>query len=78
MNRAAALHECCSSVGDLLVIDGGFLFLGAVAHHAGLGAAVAGRTNDAKELLAAAVDRYEQLGSPWWAAASRAQLQTLQ
>jgi DNA-binding SARP family transcriptional activator len=76
--RAAALQECCSSVSDLLVIDGGFLFLGAVAHHAGLGAAVAGRTNDAKELLAAAVDRYEQLGSPWWAAASRAQLQTLQ
>jgi DNA-binding SARP family transcriptional activator len=75
--RAAALQECCSSVSDLLVIDGGFFFLGAVAHHAGLGAAVAGRTNDAKELLASAVDRYKRLGSPWWAAASRAQLQTL-
>ena len=65
-DRAAELHECCLPVVDLFVVDGGFFFLGSVAHHAGLGAGVAGHTEAARELLAHASAQHERIGSSWW------------
>ena len=69
--RAAALHDLALPAIDLLVVDGAFLFDGAVAHHAGLGAAIAGRTPEARALLAAGLAAHERLGSPHWTASSR-------
>lgn len=69
-DRAAELHECCLPLAELLVVDGGFFFLGAVTHHAGLGAAVAGRTTAARDLLGAASEQHARIGSPWWERAS--------
>lgn len=68
--RAVAILECCEPVVDLLVVDGGCLFLGAVAHHAGLAAAAAGRLDTAVELLAAATETHRRIGAPWWTAQS--------
>jgi DNA-binding SARP family transcriptional activator len=76
-DRAAALYECCLPVADLLVIDGGFYFLGAVTHHAGLGAAVAGRTDVARALLTAASEQHARIGSAWWKHKSDQALATL-
>jgi hypothetical protein len=75
--RAAALHELARPVVDLLVVDGAFEFLGAVAHHAGLAAAVAGRAIEARELLSTGLATHERLGSPHWTASSRRALARL-
>lgn len=74
---AAELHECCRPLAGLLVVDGGFFFLGAVSHHAGLAAAVAGRTTAARELLDAAAAQHARIGSTWWERASRRARATL-
>jgi DNA-binding SARP family transcriptional activator len=76
-DHAAALHELAEPVMHLLVVDAGFMFIGAVAHHAGLGAAVAGRSDEARELLSSAVATHERLRSPHWTQASRRALETL-
>lgn len=76
-DHAAALHELAAPVTELLVIDGGFMFIGAVAHHAGLGAAVAGRNNEARELLSSALATHGRLRSPHWTDASRRALESL-
>src|SRR5262249_10806561 len=48
--RALEVLACCEPVLDLLVVDGGSFFLGAVAHHAGLAAATAGDIERARAL----------------------------
>jgi DNA-binding SARP family transcriptional activator len=76
-DHAAALHELAAPVTDLLVVDAGFMFIGAVAHHAGLGSAVAGRSHEARELLSSALATHERLRSPHWTKASRRALESL-
>jgi hypothetical protein len=75
--HAAALHELAAPVADLLVVDAGFMFIGAVAHHAGLGAAAAGRSHEAGELVSSALAKHERLRSPHWTEASRRALEYL-
>jgi hypothetical protein len=76
-DHAAALHELAAPVTDLLVVDAGFMFIGAVTHHAGLGAAVAGRSHEARDLLSSALATHERLRSLHWAEASRRALESL-
>jgi DNA-binding SARP family transcriptional activator len=75
--HADALHQLARPVTDLLVVDGAFLFLGAVAHHSGLAAGVAGRKREARDLLSSALATHERLHSPRWAEASRRALDVL-
>jgi DNA-binding SARP family transcriptional activator len=77
VDHAVALHELAAPVTDLLVVDGGFNFLGAVAHHSGLAAAVAGRTREAHDLLSSGLATHERLRSPHWTEASRRALDSL-
>ncbi len=75
--HAVALHQLAGPVTDLLVVDGAFEFLGAVAHHSGLAAAVAGRRSEARDLLLSGLATHERLRSPHWTEASRLALESL-
>jgi DNA-binding SARP family transcriptional activator len=77
VDHAMALCELAAPVTDLVVVDGAFLFMGAVAHHAGLAAAVAGRRAEARELLSTGLATHERLRSPHWTRASRRALERL-
>ncbi len=75
--HAVALHQLAGPVTDLLVVDGAFEFLGAVAHHSGLAAAVAGLRSEARDLLLSGLATHERLRSPHWTEASRLALESL-
>jgi DNA-binding SARP family transcriptional activator len=77
VEHADALHQLAAPVTGLLVVNQAFMFLGSVAHHAGLAAAVAGRASEAHDLLSAGLATHERLGSPHWTARSRRALETL-
>jgi hypothetical protein len=75
--HADALYQLSRPVRDLVVVDGAFEFLGAVAHHSGLAAAVAGRKREAHDLLSSALATHKRLHAPRWAEASRRALEAL-
>jgi DNA-binding winged helix-turn-helix (wHTH) protein len=77
VEHADALHHLAGPVTGLLVVNQAFMFLGSVAHHAGLAAAVAGRTSEAHDLLSSGLATHERLRSPHWTARSRRALETL-
>jgi hypothetical protein len=77
VEHAHALCELAGPVAGLLVVDGAYIFLGAVAHHCGLAAAVAGRGSEARELLSSALATHQRLRSPHWTDASRRALESL-
>jgi hypothetical protein len=69
--RAEAMYGLAVPFADVLIVDLGATFLGAMAHHLGVLAATFGADDAAADHLAAAVAAHEQIGADVWADQSR-------
>ncbi len=76
-DRAAVVYDLAAPFADVIVVDLGATFLGAMAHHLGGLAATCGNHDVARDHFRAALDAHERWGADAWAAKSRAQLDRL-
>ena len=69
---ADRLHDLLlPHVGLNVVVGAGAAYFGSLSHHVGLGAATAGRWDEARRLLLDAIAAHERAGAVTWLARSR-------